>query len=155
MKALTGFAVLLSAQAAGELVARGAKIAVGFTLPGPVWGMLVLVALLLVPWVHKRLAQSVGETSSVLLAHLSLLFVPVGVGVMVHLGLLSEYGWKLAGVLVISTWLGLAVTALVLKAMWPTASVADSSAANASQSGGLADALAVAPISPNHEARQP
>ena len=119
MKALTGFAVLLSAQAAGEVVARGAKSVVGFTLPGPIWGMLLLTALLLLPWVQQRLAQPVGEASTVLLAHLSLLFVPVGVGVMVHLGLLSQYGWKLAGVLLVSTWLGLAVTALVLRAMWP------------------------------------
>lgn len=125
MKALTGFAVLLSAQAAGELLARGAKTAIGFTLPGPVWGMLLLAAVLLVPWVQERLAQSVGEAATVLLAHLSLLFVPVGVGVMVHLALLSQYGWKLAGVLLISTWLGLAVTALVLRAMWPVASLAD------------------------------
>ena len=121
MKALTGFAVLLSAQAAGELVARAAKSAVGLTLPGPVWGMLLLAALLLVPWVQRQLAQAVGEAASVLLAHLSLLFVPVGVGVMVHLGLLTQYGWKLAGVLLISTWLGLAATALILRAMWPVA----------------------------------
>ena len=55
MKALTGFAVLLSAQAAGELLARGAKTAIGFTLPGPVWGMLLLAAVLLVPWVQVKL----------------------------------------------------------------------------------------------------
>ncbi len=137
MKALTGFAVLLSAQAAGELLARGAKTTVGFTLPGPVWGMLLLAAVLLLPWFQQRFAQSVGEASVVLLAHLSLLFVPVGVGVMVHLGLLSQYGWKLAGVLFISTWLGLAVTALVLGAMWPATCLADAS------------------LSSHHEARQP
>lgn len=125
MKTLTGFAVLLSAQAAGEVIARGVKSAIGLTLPGPVWGMLLLAALLLLPWVQQRLAQSVGAASTVLLSHLSLLFVPVGVGVMVHLGLLSQYGWKLAGVLLVSTWLGLAVTALVLRAMWPVASLED------------------------------
>jgi holin-like protein len=125
MKALTGFAVLLSAQAAGEVLARGAKTMIGFTLPGPVWGMLLLTGLLLVPRLQLRLAPSVGEASTVLLAHLSLLFVPVGVGVMVHLGLLSQYGWKLAGVLLVSTWLGLAVTALILKAMWPVAASAN------------------------------
>lgn len=142
MKALTGFAVLLSAQAAGELVARGAKSAVGFTLPGPVWGMLLLAALLLVPWVQQRLVPSVGEASNILLAHLSLLFVPVGVGVMVHLGLLSQYGWKLAGVLLISTWLGLAVTALVLRAMWPAESFASALLVDAS-------------LSSSHKAQQP
>lgn len=133
MKALTGFAVLLSAQAAGELLARGAKTTLGATLPGPVWGMLLLVALLLVPWVQQKLAPSVGEASTVLLAHLSLLFVPVGVGVMVHLGLLSQYGWKLAGVLLISTWLSLAVTALVLRTLWPAESLSGAAMPGMSQ----------------------
>jgi holin-like protein len=53
-----------------------------------------------------------------LLAHLSLLFVPVGVGVMTHLGLLSAHGWRILLVIVLSTWIGLAVTALVLRASW-------------------------------------
>ena len=141
MKALTGFAILLSAQAAGEVIARGAKSVIGFTLPGPVWGMLLLAAFLLVPWVQQRIAPAVGEASAVLLAHLSLLFVPVGVGVMVHLGLLSQYGWKLAGVLLISTWLGLAVTALVLRAMWPTVP--------------LGDAAGDTPLDLSHEAKHP
>ena len=50
-----------------------------------------------------------------LLTHLSLLFVPVGVGVMTHLALLSAYGVRLIAVIVLSTWIGMAVTALVLR----------------------------------------
>jgi holin-like protein len=46
---------------------------------------------------------------------LSLLFVPVGVGVMTHLGIFNDFGWRIAVVLVLSTWVGLAVTALVLR----------------------------------------
>jgi holin-like protein len=123
MKTLTGFAVLLCTQSAGELLARVAKVNLGATLPGPVWGMLLLLALLLLPWVQRYLAPSVGQASTALLAHLSLLFVPVGVGVMAHLGLLSQYGWKLAVVLLVPTWLGLAATALVLRALMPTKSL--------------------------------
>ena len=119
MKALQGFAVLLCAQAAGEVLARLLKSNSGWTLPGPVVGMLLLCATLLVPWFQRLFAQAVGQAAQVLLSHLSLLFVPVGVGVMVHLGLLSSYGLKLAVVLVVSTWVGLAVTALVLRALWP------------------------------------
>lgn len=119
MRALTGFAALLSAQSLGEGVARLVNTHSGLALPGPVWGMLLLGALLCVPWVQRPLASSVGEASQVLLTHLSLLFVPVGVGVMVHLNLLSAYGWKLILVLLLSTWLGLAVTALVLRRFWP------------------------------------
>lgn len=119
MQVLTGFAVLLVAQSLGEVMARWVNAQLGLALPGPVWGMLLLGLALLAPWVQRQLATAVGEASRVLLTHLSLLFVPVGVGVMVHLGLLSAYGWKLLAVLVLSTWLGLIVTALVLQLFWP------------------------------------
>jgi holin-like protein len=81
--------------------------------------MLLLCAALLIPQFEQTLAGPLGEAADTLLAHLSLLFVPVGVGVMVHLGLLSAYGVKLIIVLVLSTWIGLAVTAFVLRSRWP------------------------------------
>ena len=58
------------------------------------------------------MAAAVGQR-----AHLSLLFVPVGVGVMTHLGLLSTYGLRLLVAITLSTWIGLAVTAGVLRAL--------------------------------------
>ncbi len=122
MKALQGFATLLCAQAFGDVLAQLLKSSLGWTLPGPVLGMLLLCLGLLMPWVQRWLAESVGQAAHVLLTHLSLLFVPVGVGVVVHLGLLSAYGLKLFLVLVLSTWLGLAATALVLRSRWPTQS---------------------------------
>jgi putative effector of murein hydrolase LrgA (UPF0299 family) len=54
-----------------------------------------------------------------LLSHLSLLFVPVGVGVMTHLGLVGQYGGRMLLVIVLSTWIGLAVTAWVLFKLSP------------------------------------
>ena len=57
-----------------------------------------------------------------LLSHLSLLFVPVGVGVMTHLALLSTHGLQLVAVIVVSTWVGMAVTAGVLRLWKPKAS---------------------------------
>jgi len=42
--------------------------------------------------------------------------VPAGVGVMTHLSLLGEFGARMLLVVVLSTWIGLAVTALVLRA---------------------------------------
>jgi holin-like protein len=121
MQALTGFAVLLVAQSLGEGAARMVNAQWGLALPGPVWGMVLLGLALLVPWVQRQLASAVGDASRVLLTHLSLLFVPVGVGVMVHLGLLSAHGWRLLAVLAVSTWIGLAVTAAVLRLFWPRA----------------------------------
>ena len=110
---LKGMAWLLACQSAGELIARAAPLG----LPGPVIGMLILM--LALAWTPLR--EPVGAAADVLLAHLSLLFVPVGVGVMTHLGLMSQYGARLAVALVLSTWIGLAVTALVLRALLPKA----------------------------------
>ena len=45
--------------------------------------------------------------------------MPVGVGVITHLELMSRYGLRLALVIVLSTWIGMAVTALVLRALLP------------------------------------
>ena len=111
MTALRGLALLLLCQSVGELVARGLRL----PLPGPVLGMLLLLALLMWPPVRA----SVAAAADGLLQHLSLLFVPVGVGVIMHVPVLAEYGLRIAGVLLLSTLIGLAVTALVLQALLP------------------------------------
>ena len=66
-----------------------------------------------------RLQAPAGQASEALLGHLSLLFVPVAVGVVTHLALISEHGARMALALLLSTWIGLAVTALVLDALLP------------------------------------
>ncbi len=109
MNGLRGLAVLLMCQSIGELLARGLKL----PLPGPVLGM--LLAIVLLNWAPLRL--SVAAAAEPLLQHLSLLFVPVGVGVVTHLALLSQYGLRIVAVLLLSTLAGLAVTALVLNAL--------------------------------------
>lgn len=109
MDVLTGLAWLLLCQSAGEVLARLLQL----PLPGPVLGMLILFVAL--RWTRVR--APVGAAADALLAHLSLLFVPVGVGVMTHLGLLSQYGVRMLVAIVLSTWIGLAVTALVLRAL--------------------------------------
>jgi putative effector of murein hydrolase LrgA (UPF0299 family) len=107
MQGLRGLAWLLTMQSLGELASRG----LGLPFPGPVIGMLLL--LLALRWPVVR--EPVAACASFLLSHLSLLFVPVGVGVMTHLGLLSQYGLRMLLVVVLSTWVGLAVTALLLR----------------------------------------
>ncbi|WP_341890773.1 CidA/LrgA family protein [Variovorax sp. YR752] len=109
MQALKGLAYLLLAQSAGEALARLA----GLPLPGPVLGLLILLVAL--NWEAVR--APVGAAADVLLAHLSLLFVPVGVGVMTHVGLITQHGARMLVVIVVSTGVGLAVTALVLRAL--------------------------------------
>ena len=73
-------------------------------------GLLLLMVALRSP----RVRESVGGCADFLLTHLSLLFVPVAVGVMAYLPLLREYGLRLLVVLLVSTWIGLAVTVLAL-----------------------------------------
>ena len=106
MNALRGMVWLLVFQSVGELLARGLKL----PLPGPVIGMVLLLLALRWPAVQKP----VGETAQFLLSHLSLLFVPVGVGVMTHISLVSQYGMRMLAVVVLSTLAGLAATALLL-----------------------------------------
>ena len=87
--------VLLLFQLAGEAISRGA----GLPLPGPVLGMALLFATMLaVP----RLS-AIATTAQGLLAHLSLLFVPAGVGVVGQLDRLGADGPGLALAIVGST----------------------------------------------------
>ncbi len=120
MNALRGLAFLLLLQSLGELLSRGLSL----PFPGPVIGMLLLLLALRWPLVR----QPVAACADFLLSHLSLLFVPVGVGVMTHLSIVSQYGGRMLVVLVLSTLIGLAVTALLLNRLWrqtPTNAVAD------------------------------
>jgi holin-like protein len=50
-----------------------------------------------------------------LLSNLSLLFIPVGVGVILHLELLSTIWWQIAIALLVSTLLGLVTTVWLLR----------------------------------------
>ncbi len=109
MQALRGITWLLLLQSLGEIISRSLHL----PLPGPVVGMLLLLLALRWPLVH----DSVQVVAEFLLQHLSLLFVPVGVGVMTHLDVLGQYGVRIAIVIVLSTWVSLAVTALVLRAL--------------------------------------
>ncbi|MBP0484338.1 CidA/LrgA family protein [Sagittula salina] len=77
--------ILLGFQLAGETAARG----VGLAVPGPVLGLAGLFcAFLLVP----RLASYMQDTVQGLLSHLSLLFVPAGVGVVANLDVIAAHG---------------------------------------------------------------
>ncbi|GAB4406312.1 MAG: CidA/LrgA family protein [Rhodoferax sp.] len=107
MQGLYGLTWLLGAQSLGELLARG----LGLPFPGPVLGLLLMLVAL--RW--RTVREPVAVCAQFLLRHLSLLFVPVGVGVMVHAEVLRHYGVALLVAIVVSTWLGLAVTAAYLK----------------------------------------
>ena len=110
MKLLTGFTLLLALQIAGEALVRLFALAV----PGPVLGLLLLLGALAL---HSGVERRVDAAAGALLAHLSLLFVPAGVGVVVHLGRLDGAVLGVAATLATSTLAGLAATALTLEAL--------------------------------------
>lgn len=117
MQGLRGLAWLLVFQSIGELLSR----AFSLPLPGPVLGLLLLL-----PGLRLALIREpVSECAGFLLSHLSLLFIPVGVGVMTHLTLLAQYGGRMLLVIVLSTWIGLGVTAAVM--WWPRPQKAEGS----------------------------
>ena len=114
-----GLAWLLICQSIGEALSRWSHVG----LPGPVIGMMLMLGLL--GWEPVR--TQVSPIANGLLMHLSLLFVPVGVGVMTHLALVSRYGWQLLVALVLSTWMGLLVTAVVFRTLLRRAEEASTS----------------------------
>jgi len=99
-------ATLLVFQATGEVL----SFALALPVPGPVIGMALLVG-----WLRLRPAAyaKLREASLGLLRHLSLLFVPAGVGVMQHTGRLAAEWLPILVALVASSALTIAVTALV------------------------------------------
>ncbi len=107
---LTFLTVLLVCQLAGEVIV----LATGVPIPGPVFGMVILFLGLAV---KGAVAPGVAATASGLLDHLALLFVPAGVGVMVHLSLLAEEYPAILAALVGSTLFTIVVTALVLQGL--------------------------------------
>ena len=101
---------LLLCQLAGETAAR----ALHLPLPGPVLGLVLMLALFAL---FPRLLAVVRPVAQGILAHLSLLFVPAGVGVVGHLGLLGESGLPILAALLVSTTLAIAVGALAFAAV--------------------------------------
>ena len=106
---VAGFAWLLVFQLAGEVLVRSLQLPV----PGPVVGMLLLLLVLIWRGGPGENLRSAGQG---LLAHLSLLFVPAGVGIMVHGHRIAAEWQALVAAVIGSTVLGLAVTALVMRA---------------------------------------
>jgi holin-like protein len=109
---IASLSLILLCQLAGEVFVRG----LGFPIPGPVIGLMLLLGLLLARDHFKALARGplqgdgVEKVSRVMLANLSLLFVPAGVGVVQKLDLIAEHGIAFLTVLAISVMVTLLVT---------------------------------------------
>ena len=97
---------LLIFQLIGEVIARGLELPV----PGPVIGMALLFAVLSLKVGPSETLQTTAQT---LLSHLSLLFVPAGVGIIQHLDLIRDRGFALLAIVLLSTVITLTVTVWV------------------------------------------
>lgn len=103
---------LLACQLAGEALVRLTDVPV----PGPVLGLVLLLgALSLLKPVLGGVPKPLEKVSGTLLSHLSLLFVPAGVGVMVHAQRIQADWLPITVALVASTVLTIAVSAVVFK----------------------------------------
>lgn len=102
---LQSLTVLLLCQLAGEVLVRLLHLPV----PGPVCGMVILFTGLCV---LGRVPEALARTTDGLLANISLLFVPAGVGVMLHFDLIAADWMAIAAGIAVSTTAGLLLTAL-------------------------------------------
>lgn len=101
---IPALSLILAFQLVGEVLSR----LLNLPLPGPVIGMCLLVAACI--W-RPSLAARMRPVTQVLLANLSLFFVPAGVGVIAHIPTLQEYGFGLAAAITGSTILAIATGA--------------------------------------------
>ena len=106
---IASLSLILLCQLVGEVIARGLFL----PMPGPVLGLLLLLLL------RDRFAvlacgplqgDGVENASRGLLANLSLLFVPAGVGVVQKLDLIAVHGIAIVAVLAISVLVTLLMT---------------------------------------------
>ncbi len=101
---IASFSLILLCQLAGEVVVRGLAL----PMPGPVVGLVLLLMLLVARDRFAVLARGplqgggVENASRGLLAHLSLLFVPAGVGVVQKLDIIAAHGIAIVLVLLVS-----------------------------------------------------
>ncbi len=105
---LRSLTILLAFQLAGEaLVAL-----LHWPLPGPVLGMILLLAALLL---RGRVSAGLGEDAQQLLRYLPLVLIPPSVGIMDHWHTLAADGWAVAATIVLSTLISLVLAAGLMR----------------------------------------
>jgi putative effector of murein hydrolase LrgA (UPF0299 family) len=120
---IVSLTLILLAQLVGEALARGTALPV----PGPVIGMALLLLFLVVRDRSRGQAAHIlaaplldgtlERSGKGLLAHLSLMFIPAGAGIVGRLDVLEAHGVALACVVVVSTLATLTATALTFVAV--------------------------------------
>jgi holin-like protein len=110
---LDGLLILLAFQFAGELVVRTLDL----PLPGPVVGMVLMLLALMT---RAAVLQRVAPAANLLIGNLTLLFFPIGIGIVLEWDRYAEHGVALVVSIVIGTLLALVLVTLLLKALLGT-----------------------------------
>jgi holin-like protein len=105
---LAGCTWLLVFQCIGEAIVRLAD----FPVPGPIAGMALLFAVLAL---RGPIPDALAAAADGLAKHLSLLFVPAGVGVMLYIRQIASEWIPIAVGIGVSTVLAIAVSAVVFQ----------------------------------------
>ena len=113
---LRGFFVILLFQLIGEVIQKFFAL----VIPGPVIGLIFLLFTLIYLRRVKmkkilNVKKDVMSTSTAITSYLSLLFVPIGVGVVMHISYLEKNLYQVLGVVVIGTMLTVGITAKLME----------------------------------------
>ena len=112
---LNSIFIILLFQLMGEFIQKFFE----FSIPGPVIGLIFLLSVLLIikkiNTKHEAFDTNLVISAEKLLSYLPLLFIPVGVGVVMHLSLLEENLVSVLLVIVFGTLLTLALTGYVME----------------------------------------
>ena len=112
---LNSIFIILLFQLVGEFIQKFFE----FSIPGPVIGLIFLLSVLLIikkiNKKHEAFDTNLVISAENLLSYLPLLFIPVGVGVVMHLSLLEENLVSVLLVIVFGTLLTLALTGYVME----------------------------------------
>ena len=106
--------IILLYQLIGELFQKF----FGLSIPGPVIGLVLLLLTLLLIQKRERavpIKEDLYNSAEILLNYLPLLFIPVGVGVVMHLSLLEDNLTSVVLVIILGTLLTLALTGFVME----------------------------------------
>lgn len=104
-----------------QLIGESLAVMLAIPLPGPLIGMAVLFVIVFAADAlgARGVVDGTTEAADALLRHLSLLFVPAGVGVVLHLALIREEWLSITLALVGSAVLTTLVTGWVMQRLGP------------------------------------
>ena len=105
---IKGLVQLLLFQGLGEVISK----LLGLPIPGPVVGLILLLATLLI---RNKLDPDLDMVATGFTQNLGLLFIPAAVGVVMFIPQLAEYGLAIAAILIISVGLSVAASAITFK----------------------------------------